>query len=48
LTRLLADVGEGNVVSEHILAKFGFECVGWEDIPNSGRVIRHYELSKPK
>jgi hypothetical protein len=48
LTQLLADVDEGNVASEQILGKFGFECVGWEDIPGSGRVIRHYELSKPK
>lgn len=46
LTRLLADVGEGNVVSEHILGKFGFTCVGREEISGSGRVILFYELSR--
>jgi len=48
LLRLLADVGEGNVVSEHILRKFGFKCVDREEIPSSGRIILRYELSKAK
>jgi [ribosomal protein S5]-alanine N-acetyltransferase len=46
LLRLLADVGEGNVVSEHILGKFGFKCAGREEISGSGRVILFYELSR--
>jgi ribosomal-protein-alanine N-acetyltransferase len=46
LLRLLADVGEGNIVSEHILRKFGFEYVSREEIPSNGRVILLYELSR--
>src|ERR1700693_4171100 len=46
LTRLLADVEEGNLVSEHILGKFGFKGVGREEIPGSGRVLLFYELSR--
>lgn len=42
--RLLADVDEGNVVSRHILEKFGFKVVAREEITVSGRVILLYEL----
>ncbi len=48
LLRLLADVGEGNVASEHILRKFGFKYVSREEIPSSGRIILRYELCKAK
>jgi [ribosomal protein S5]-alanine N-acetyltransferase len=46
LARLLADVEEGNVASEHILGKFGFKGVGREEIPVSRRVLLFYELSR--
>lgn len=46
LRRLFADVEQGHAVSEHILRKFGFAFVGREEIPNSGRVILLYELSR--
>lgn len=46
LHRLLANVEKGNVVSEHILTKFGFTSVGLEEIQATGRVILVYELSK--
>jgi RimJ/RimL family protein N-acetyltransferase len=44
LSRLLADVDEGNAASRHILEKFGFNVVGREEIAASGRVILLYEL----
>ena len=47
LSRLLADVDEGNAVSRHILEKFGFKLVGREEIAGSGRVILLYELRAP-
>jgi RimJ/RimL family protein N-acetyltransferase len=47
LSRLLADVDEGNAVSRHILEKFGFNLVGREEIAASGRVILLYELPAP-
>jgi [ribosomal protein S5]-alanine N-acetyltransferase len=47
LSRLLADVDEGNAVSRHILEKFGFTGVGREEIAASGRVILLYELRAP-
>jgi [ribosomal protein S5]-alanine N-acetyltransferase len=46
LPRLLADVEEGNVASEHILRKFGFKYASREEIPVSGRVLLFYELSR--
>ena len=46
LPRVLADVEEGNVASEHILRKFGFKYAGREEIPVSGRIILVYELSR--
>ncbi len=46
LPRLLADVEEGNVASEHILRKFGFKYASREEIPVSGRTILVYELSR--
>lgn len=46
LHRLMADVEKENVVSEHILAKFGFAFVSREEFQFSGRVILLYELSK--
>ena len=45
LPRLLADVEEGNVASEHILRKLGFKYVSREEIANSGRIILSYKLS---
>ncbi len=45
LPRLLADVEEGNVASEHILRKLGFKHTSREEIANSGRIILSYELS---
>jgi ribosomal-protein-alanine N-acetyltransferase len=47
LSRLLADVDEGNAVSRHILEKFGFNVVGRGEIAASGRVILLYELRAP-
>jgi RimJ/RimL family protein N-acetyltransferase len=44
--RILADVEEGNVASEHILLKFGFNYVSREEIPSSGRIFQVYELSR--
>ncbi len=46
LTRLLADVEQGNTRSEQILLKFGFSYVSREEITGSGRVILLYELSR--
>jgi RimJ/RimL family protein N-acetyltransferase len=46
LQRVMADVEEGNVASERILQKFGFDQVKREEIPISGRVICIYELSR--
>jgi ribosomal-protein-alanine N-acetyltransferase len=46
LMRLLADVDEGNLASEHILLKFGFKYASREEIPSSGRVLLFYELSR--
>ena len=45
LSRLLADVEEGNVVSEHILKKFGFKYSSREEIPSSNRVLLFYRLT---
>jgi len=47
LSRLLADVDEGNAVSRHILEKFGFNVVGRGEIAASDRVILLYELRAP-
>jgi ribosomal-protein-alanine N-acetyltransferase len=46
LVRLLADVEKGNDASEHILQKFGFQFINFEEIPASGRIINLYELTK--
>ncbi|MFZ0320659.1 MAG: GNAT family N-acetyltransferase [Candidatus Sulfotelmatobacter sp.] len=46
LPRVLADVQQGHEISEHILRKFGFSFVRRQEIPQSGRVIVFYELSK--
>lgn len=46
LVRLLADVEKGNDASEHILRKFGFKFVRFEEIPASGRILNFYELMK--
>ena len=46
LIRLLADVEKGNEASEHILQKFGFKYISFEEIPASGRIINLYELTK--
>ena len=46
LSRLLADVEQGHVVSEHILKRFGFKYGGREEIPQSGRVLLWYELTR--
>jgi len=46
LQRLLADIGEGNAVSEKILRKFGFKYASREEIAGGGRVILFYELSR--
>jgi len=46
LLRLVADVEEGNDASEHVLRKFGFQCVSREEIPRNGRIILFYELSR--
>jgi [ribosomal protein S5]-alanine N-acetyltransferase len=46
LVKVVADVQEGNLASEHILRKFGFRSVGREEIPVSGRVLLFYELSR--
>ena len=46
LVRLLADVEKGNDASEHILQKFGFKFISFEEIPASGRIINLYELTK--
>lgn len=47
LLRLWADVEQGNVVSEHILCKFGFKYSG-QKTPPSGRVILFYELTRAR
>jgi ribosomal-protein-alanine N-acetyltransferase len=44
LLRLVGDVEEGNVASEHILRKFGFTYLSREEIPGNGRIILTYEL----
>lgn len=44
LRRILAEVEKGNVASEHILEKLGFQWVGREEISASKRVICRYEL----
>lgn len=46
LVRLLADVEKGNDASEHILQKFGFQFISFEEIPASGRIINLYELTR--
>jgi [ribosomal protein S5]-alanine N-acetyltransferase len=47
LSRLLADVDQGNAVSRHILEKFGFNVVGRGEMASRGRVILLYELRAP-
>lgn len=42
LPHLSAKVEKGNVVSEHILQKFGFQWKGDEKLPASPRIICHY------
>ncbi len=44
LTGLLADFDKGNVVSEHLLQKFGFQYKSEEKIEATGRIIVSYEL----
>jgi [ribosomal protein S5]-alanine N-acetyltransferase len=41
-----AEAETGNLVSEHILQKFGFEWAHDEQIPASSRIICHYRLLK--
>lgn len=47
LPRLFAEVDSRNEVSVYILQKFGFQHVSEELIPESGRLIRTYELRNP-
>ena len=46
LPRLLADVEQGHMVSEHLLQKFGFTVIGQEELAGNGRVILLYQLSR--
>jgi ribosomal-protein-alanine N-acetyltransferase len=46
LLKVVADVEQGNLASEHILRKFGFKYESREEIPVSGRVLLFYELSR--
>lgn len=46
MTRLVAEVQQGNDVSVHILKKFSFQFVSKEVIAHNGRVLLSYELSR--
>jgi len=46
LPRLLADVEQGHMVSEHLLQKFGFTVIGQDELAGNGRVILLYQLSR--
>jgi [ribosomal protein S5]-alanine N-acetyltransferase len=45
LDALYADVETGNLASERILRKFGFESIGHTIVADSGRDISHYRLA---